>query len=273
MVLAAKNKINILLLIKIYFRSFLIQSSWNFEKMQNLGFIYSIMPALRKIYSNKSDELKSAVKRHLLFFNTHPYLSAPILGATIKLEEEYGETGNNPEYINFFKNSLMGICGGAGDAFFWGTARPFAAVIGVILALIFHDNFYAPLGCFVIYNIMHLSFRTATFFLGYYKGALITNTLKDIDLRGKTEKLKQIQVIILGVLLALIKNKFAIYNSSTLFYNALNYIIFIFVFFLLYLWIKKKFNPILLIYITAFIIIMINYFSEGVVWNYLAFLK
>ena len=31
-------------------RSFLHQASWNFERMQNLGFCYQLLPGLRRLY-------------------------------------------------------------------------------------------------------------------------------------------------------------------------------------------------------------------------------
>jgi PTS system mannose-specific IID component len=35
--------------LRIYLRSFVLQASWNFEKLQNLGFYYMILPGLRSI--------------------------------------------------------------------------------------------------------------------------------------------------------------------------------------------------------------------------------
>jgi PTS system mannose-specific IID component len=263
---AVKNRLNFFILFRIYLRNFFIQSGWNFEKMQNLGFIYCMMPALKRIYGNKKDKLKSAVKRHLSFFNTHPYLSAPILGAVIRLEEEYENTGTGLENINSFKNGLMGIFGGVGDSFFWGAARPFAAIIGVIFALISH-NFYGPLACFLVYNLIHLTFRTPTFFLGYYEGISITNTLKKIDLRTQTERLKKIQAVLVGFLLALIKNKFVNHEANMVSYKLLLFLALILSVFILYFLMKKKLNTVLIIYITTAIVLLTSYITKGVVWN------
>ena len=59
-------------------RSTFLQGSWNYERMQNGGWAYSMIPALKKLYTTKEDRA-AALKRHLEFFNTHPYLAAPIL--------------------------------------------------------------------------------------------------------------------------------------------------------------------------------------------------
>jgi PTS system mannose-specific IID component len=262
----AKNEIGNLTLLRVFLRSLFIQSCWNFEKMQNIGFAFSMMPALRKIYAGKKDELKEAVKRHLTFFNTHPYFSAPIIGASIKLEEEYSKKKINAEEIEKFKNSLMGICGGVGDSYFWGILRPFSVLIGVIVAIT-TSNYFAVMICLIVYNINHLSFRVSSLYSGYVNGVSVTQILMKHDFRNRTVRLKIIQAILLGLLLAVIKNNFMIYNFNTMFYNGITYLIFIFVIFLLYFLIKKNFSPILIIYVITTVVILLSYFTEGALWS------
>lgn len=69
----------------VMLRSQFLQGSWNYERMQNGGWAFSLIPALKKLYPNK-DDASQALKRHLEFFNTHPYIAAPILGVTLALE-------------------------------------------------------------------------------------------------------------------------------------------------------------------------------------------
>lgn len=70
-------------------RSNLFQGSWNFERMQALGFAYSMVPVIKRLYPDpNSQERKDAIKRHLEFFNTQPFVAAPVLGVTIAMEEE-----------------------------------------------------------------------------------------------------------------------------------------------------------------------------------------
>lgn len=71
----------------VMWRSMFLQGSWNYERMQNGGWAYSLIPALKKLYPS-GEEAKEALKRHLEFFNTHPYVAAPIIGVTLALEEE-----------------------------------------------------------------------------------------------------------------------------------------------------------------------------------------
>lgn len=42
---------------------------------------------LKKLYTSPEDRA-AALERHMEFFNTHPYVAAPIIGVTLALEEE-----------------------------------------------------------------------------------------------------------------------------------------------------------------------------------------
>ncbi|WP_194249989.1 PTS system mannose/fructose/sorbose family transporter subunit IID, partial [Streptococcus pneumoniae] len=44
------NKVTKVELKKVFKRSFMYGSSWNYERMQNLGFLYTILPVLKKLY-------------------------------------------------------------------------------------------------------------------------------------------------------------------------------------------------------------------------------
>ena len=66
-------------------RLFLLQASWNFERLQSLGALYVMAPGLRFLYQGK--DLSMAFQRHLSYFNTHPYMASPVLGAALALEE------------------------------------------------------------------------------------------------------------------------------------------------------------------------------------------
>lgn len=57
---------------KVCFRHQFLQGSWNYERMQNGGWCFAMIPAIKKLYTNKDDQI-AALKRHLEFYNTHPY--------------------------------------------------------------------------------------------------------------------------------------------------------------------------------------------------------
>lgn len=183
--------------VSAFFRSFLIQSSWNFERMQSLGFFYSIAPAIRAI-NKKEDDLREASKRHLEFFNTNPYMAPAIIGATIRLEED----GASDEEIKGLKTSLMGAYGAVGDSLFWGSLRPLAAVIGVSIAL--KGFLWAPLAFLVIYNLPHIFVRGYGLFIGYRTGVGVVKAVKGLDIPGKVQKIKGVTLFLSGFLLSLL---------------------------------------------------------------------
>ncbi|MCI6087748.1 MAG: PTS system mannose/fructose/sorbose family transporter subunit IID, partial [Absicoccus porci] len=61
---------------KVMWRSTFLQGSWNYERMQNGGWAYAMVPALKKLYAKKEDQV-DALHRNLEFFNTHPYVVSP----------------------------------------------------------------------------------------------------------------------------------------------------------------------------------------------------
>ena len=44
----------------VFIRSNLFQGSWNFERMQALGFCFSMVPAIRRLYPENNDARKQA---------------------------------------------------------------------------------------------------------------------------------------------------------------------------------------------------------------------
>ena len=88
-----------------------LQISWNYERMQALGFCWAMEPVLRRVYPRKEDYVEG-LQRHLTFFNTSPIIGAPlILGSAVAMEE--AQSKNSAEGI---KVGLMGPMAGVGDS-------------------------------------------------------------------------------------------------------------------------------------------------------------
>jgi PTS system mannose-specific IID component len=161
--------------LKVAWRSTFLQGSWNYERMQNGGWAFAMMPALRKLYQTQ-EGLTAAVKRHLEFFNTHPYLASPILGVTLALEEERANgAAVDDAAIEGVKVGMMGPLAGVGDPVFWFTARPMLGALGASLAL--SGNIAGPILFFVLWNIIRWAFMWYSQELGYKQGSRITEDL------------------------------------------------------------------------------------------------
>ena len=159
----------------VCWRSTFLQGSWNYERMQNGGWAYSMIPALKKLYTTKEDRA-AALKRHLEFFNTHPYLAAPILGVTLALEEERANGAPVDDVaINGVKVGMMGPLAGVGDPVFWFTARPIIGALGASLAI--SGNIVGPILFFVLWNVLRIAFLWYTQEFGYRAGSKIIDDL------------------------------------------------------------------------------------------------
>ncbi|MBG9981490.1 PTS mannose/fructose/sorbose transporter family subunit IID [Aerococcaceae bacterium DSM 111020] len=162
--------------LSVAMRSQLLQGSWNYERMQNGGWAYSMIPALNKLYKSKEDRA-AAYQRHMEFFNTHPYVASPILGVTLALEEERanGVEIDDPA-IQGVKVGMMGPLAGVGDPVFWFTLRPILGALGASLAL--SGNILGPIIFFLGWNIIRFAFMWWSQEFGYRAGSEIT---KDIS--------------------------------------------------------------------------------------------
>jgi len=181
---------------KVWFRQFLLQGCWNYEGMQNVGFAYSILPALRDRYGSRPEEFSRALKRHLEFFNTHPAMAAVILGAAIRLEERVAAGEEDSRAVGTFKVGLMGSLGAIGDSYFWGALKPMASVAGAILAFVHPLLGIATL--LLLYNSSHLllRFRGYAAGIGGEEGAV--RFLKSAGFIARTEDRKMIAAILGG---------------------------------------------------------------------------
>lgn len=161
--------------IKVFNRHQLLQGSWNYERMQNGGWCYSIIPAIKKLYKSKEDR-SAALKRHMEFYNTHPYLSSPVMGVTLAMEEERANgTEIKDKAINSVKVGMMGPLAGVGDPVFWFTARPIIGALGASMAL--SGNPLGPIIFFVVWNLLRMVFEWKTQEFGYKVGNEITKDL------------------------------------------------------------------------------------------------
>ena len=183
---------------KVWWRSQFLQGSWNYERMQNLGWAYSLIPAIKKLYTKKEDQA-AALERHLEFFNTHPYVAAPIMGVTLALEEE---RANGVEIddaaIQGVKIGMMGPLAGIGDPVFWFTVRPILGALGASLAA--SGNIVGPLLFFFGWNAIRMAFLWYTQEFGYKAGSEITKDMSGGILKDITKGASILGMFILAVL-------------------------------------------------------------------------
>ncbi len=174
-----------------FLRTFLVQACWNFERMQNVGFLYAILPILRTVWK---DDMLEASRRHGQFFNTHPYFAPVILGAVGRLEEDLQNGRPDAERnINALKLGLMGSLGAVGDSLFWAALRPFSAWLAVIAAVLGHPGWGVAI-FLIVYNVPHLLVRIVGAATGYAAGIEVVGQLKRVNFPELAQRLKALAI-------------------------------------------------------------------------------
>lgn len=182
----------------VAWRSTFIQGSWNYERMQNGGWAYAMIPAIKKLYTTKEDRV-AALKRHLEFFNTHPYIASPILGVTLALEEERANGAPVDDVaIQGVKVGMMGPLAGVGDPVFWFTVRPMLGALGASLAM--GGSILGPILFFVAWNLIRWGFMWYTQEFGYKAGSKITEDLSGGLLQDITKGASILGMFVLAAL-------------------------------------------------------------------------
>ena len=186
---------------RMYWRSTFLLGSFNFERMQAMGFCYTLMPAIRKVYRGDKAAEAAALKRHLEFYNTQPWISSVVFGVTAAMEEQKAKGEDiSEETITSVKVGLMGPLAGVGDPIFWGTARPVLAALGASLAL--NGSIVGPLLFFVGINILRVLTRWYGLKFGYERGTEMVTEVGGGQLKKITQMAAIMGLFVMGALVS-----------------------------------------------------------------------
>lgn len=187
-------------LYRMYARSTFLLGSFNFERMQSMGFCVTMMPAIKRLYSTK-EERAAALKRHLEFFNTQPWIGSAIMGVTAAMEEQRANgAAIDDGAISGVKVGLMGPLAGVGDPIYWGTARIILAALGASLAAT--GSIIGPLLFFIGINVIRILTRWYSMKYGYEKGTEIVSDMEGGQLQKLTTGASILGLFVMGGLVA-----------------------------------------------------------------------
>jgi hypothetical protein len=114
--------------------SFFSHANYNYERLQGTGFAHAMTPIIKRLYSTE-DEIRAALKRHLVFFNTEPNFGNVVHGTVIAMEEQRANgAAIDDDAINSVKSGLMGPMAGIGDTLSQSTIAPILLAIGIGIA-------------------------------------------------------------------------------------------------------------------------------------------
>lgn len=177
---------------KMVWRSLFLQASFNYERMQAAGWLYGILPGLRKIHKNK-DDLAASMSHNLEFFNTHPFLITFVMGIVLSLEQNKADI----QTIRAVRVSTMGPLGGIGDALFWFTLVPIVAGMTSNMAL--QGQIAAPFIFLIIFNLAQFIIRFWLMHWSYRMGTAAIETLTR-NAKEFTRAASILGVIVVGAL-------------------------------------------------------------------------
>jgi PTS system mannose-specific IID component len=189
-------------LARVFWRCLFLQAAWNRRGMQNLGFAYAIDPALRALYGGDRERREQALRRHLGFFNCHPYMAAAIVGGAIHHEERVAAGAEPAAQPLQFKVTLQGPFAALGDGFFWTALRPLFGAASAVGALLL--GWPAIVAALALYNAIHLALRIRLFWSGYTKGDALVADVARLDLPVVADRLRAAGAALCGVAAAIL---------------------------------------------------------------------
>jgi mannose/fructose/N-acetylgalactosamine-specific phosphotransferase system component IID len=171
---------------------FFFQCGWNYERMQSVGYCYTMIPILKKLHPDPED-FKEAFLTNLNFFNTNPVVGAPlIIGGHIALEE----AGAPLETTEGFKVGLMGPLAGVGDTLVWALYNSIIFSIGASMAL--GGSALGPILVILLVFFPYLGVRYWQFFWAYRQGANLVASLGGGVIARVTEFCTLVGLVVIG---------------------------------------------------------------------------
>lgn len=178
-----------------------LHASYNYERLQGLGFAHTMKPVIEHLYTTTRDRA-AALKRHLVFFNTEPQIGALVPAVVITMEEERAAGADIPdETINGIKSGLMGPLAGVGDSLFQGSLVPLLLSLGIGLA---QDGHLAgPVVYAILVSALVLGTSIACWSVGYRLGkSAVARILASGWLQAVTDGAAIVGMTVLGGLAA-----------------------------------------------------------------------
>jgi mannose/fructose/N-acetylgalactosamine-specific phosphotransferase system component IID len=169
----------------VFWRSFFLQTSWSFDRMQSLGFAFAMMPVLRRLYPDRT-ERSARLQDQMEYFNTQPYFANFVLGAAARAEEE----------------RASGVVPAPDPGDIKRTLKPLAAAVAV--ATLLGGAWWAPLLYLGLYNVVHIGMRGVLLAEGYRTGGDVVALLSRYNFTRMARLLKVLSLAGIGCIVGTI---------------------------------------------------------------------
>lgn len=179
---------------KMVWMSTMLQASFNFERMQSAGWLWAMLPGLKKVHTNK-DDLAASMMHNMDFINTHPYLVTFVMGIVLSMEQQKTDI----QTIRSVRISIAAPLGGIGDALFWYTFVPI--VVGITANMAIDGSWLGPILFFVIVFGAQMALRYGLMYWSYNLGTKAIGTFTK-NAKEFTHAASVMGIFIVGALIA-----------------------------------------------------------------------
>lgn len=162
--------------------------------MQNIGFVYGLIPGLKDIYGGNRDKVEKAIERYIDFFNTQPYMTPLIMGICLSQEKQ-----GRPSVVGQAKMSMAGALAAIGDSFFWGALKPIVSLLALMFVMI--NLIWGIILSLVLFNIVHIWIKVKGVKEGYGNGPGAVLRMGKVLSIERIERIKYILPFMVGVVL------------------------------------------------------------------------
>lgn len=189
------------LVLDVFAKSFFIQAAWNAERMQNVGFLFSVRRSLKSIWKNNPAGFEAACGRASAFFNTHPYFAPAVMGVALHLEEKIAAGKASLEDLDSVKANISAPLNALGSLWFWDHLKLLAFLVALPL-LILRDPEAIAAGVvlfFALFNFYHLRTRWVGLHLGLLHGENMVPTILAMFPSRLLQSFRRISTFLLGM--------------------------------------------------------------------------
>ncbi len=178
------------------------QIGWNYERMQGLGYLTTMLPAIKKLYGDNPELQEKALEVHSQFFNTTPQMGDIIVGMDLAIEEQ-DPSESGLSVVASLKTALMGPFAGIGDTIFGVIA---GAVFGSIAASMAVQGNWVGTAIWEIWMFLVLFLiRPKLFDLGYTQGVKLVTSMAD-RMQALTDAAGVLGLTVTGAMIASMVN-------------------------------------------------------------------
>ena len=151
-------------------RLFLLQATWNYERMQGLGLAHALAPVARALAKDDAAAARALVP-HVGYFNTHPVMASVAVGVVAGEMEKRaaGEPALDDAGLARAKQALGASLAAAGDPLFWNALRPMVA-LAAVYAWREERSAIGLITFLAGYNVVAIGYRIRGLFEGYRRG-------------------------------------------------------------------------------------------------------